>query len=72
MRDTSRYLTIQSSINSLLDEYRTSNPFKIASHLNISIKETNVDPEVFKARVYFIEDKKGIMINSNLDEKTKK
>lgn len=73
MRGTSNYSLIKNRIDKLLEKHKTSNPFILASHLNIYIQETNVDPEVFKARVYYFDnDEKGIMLNKNLDEKTKK
>lgn len=66
------YVLIKSLIDDLLKKYKTSNPFYLSNYLNIYIKETDVDPDVFKARLYFIGSKKGILLNSNLDNKTKK
>lgn len=72
MIDVDRYLFIKSVVDELIDKQKTTNPSIIASNLNIYIKETNVDPEIFKARVFFIGDNRGIMINSNLCDKSKK
>ncbi len=66
------YEEIKMLVSNLIRFFKTSNPYYLAAKLNIFIKETNVDPDLFKARVYFVDDKKGIMINKNLDDKSKK
>ena len=66
------YEEIKTLVSNLIGFFKTSNPYYLAAKLNIFIKETNVNPDLFKARVYFVDDKKGIMINKNLDDKSKK
>lgn len=63
--------SILNVVDEMIKKHKTSNPSKLASLLNIEIKETNVRPEVFKARVYFTDKGRGIMINTNLCVKTK-
>lgn len=66
------YEDIKALVTELIKNYSTSNPEHLASNLDILIKETDINPSIFKARVFFVGDKKGIMINKNLSKRTKK
>lgn len=72
MEEIEVYENIKNLTSTLIKKYKTNNPYFLAANLDIYIKETDIDPNIFKARVYFHCGNKGIIINKNLDEMTKK